>query len=68
MQGLWVQSLNGELRSHMPHRNKTVTFDKDFRSDPYQKKNLKKREINSQGDRLTHNIPEIHIYTNKYDI
>ena len=46
MQGLWVQSLVEELRSHMPHNKNTKhkaeaycnKFNKDFKNGPHQKK------------------------------
>ena len=55
MQGVWVRSLFGELRSHMPsdQKNKTQNikqkqccnkFNKDFINGPHQKKK-KKKEI-----------------------
>ena len=53
VQGVWVQSLVGELRSHMPHSQKYQSieqkqycnkFNKDFKNGPHQKKkNLKKK-------------------------
>ena len=53
MQGVWVRSLVGELRSHMPHGQKNQNikqkqycnkFNKDFKNCPHQKKkNLKKQ-------------------------
>ena len=67
MQGLGVQSLVGELRSHMSCGQKTKQkqkqycnkFNKDFKSDPYQeqqqKKDLKKRfEWWQRADKLTY--------------
>ena len=53
MQGVWVQSLVGELRSHTPHGQKTKNikqkqycnnFNKDFKNGPHAKKNLKKKQ------------------------
>ena len=50
VQGLWIRSLVGELRSHMslsqkPHNMKHKQycnkFNKDFKNDPHYKKNLK---------------------------
>ena len=56
MQGMWVQSLVGELKSHMPllwSKNQNIKqkqycnkFNKDFKKGPLQKETLKKdREI-----------------------
>ena len=57
MRGVQVQSLVGELRSHMtlakkirtkkqkPYRD---TFNKDFKNGPYPKKSLKKKKKNHQ--------------------
>jgi len=56
MQGVWVQSLVGELRSPMPpsQKNQNIkqkqycnTFNKDFKNGPHQKKksNLKKKLV-----------------------
>ena len=56
MQGVQVRSLVGELRSHVPHSQKTKTkqkqycnkFNKDFKNGPHQKKkNLKQKKRRS---------------------
>ena len=59
MQGVQVQSLDRELRSHMPHHQKTKNirqkqycnkFNKDFKNGPHQKKNLLKKSEISHTD------------------
>ena len=51
VQGMWVQSLMGELRSHVskkPNRKqkqKYNKFNKDFKTGPHQKKKKKKKPL-----------------------
>ena len=54
MQGVWVQSMVGELRPHVPFGQNTQNikqkhhgnkFNKDLKNSPHQKKNLKKIAI-----------------------
>ena len=54
MQGVWVQSLVGELRSHRPRGQKKQNikqkqycnkFNEDFKNGPHQKNLKKKKEL-----------------------
>ena len=57
MQGLWVQSLVEELRSHIPKSQNIKQgeycnkFNKDFKNGPHKKRNLKKKIKQIKGSK-----------------